>query len=235
MLVDGEGAHTRTGAKANTSTATVCAGANITSAMPQIPQESAAVAPQLPVVIQRALSAVVGACVTSVMVTPLDVVKTRMQAPRTAFSSGHRPTSTVTAMRQLGTAGPHPVWSGCVCGGKCRAARCVWVAYVGARAAATEGLATLWSGLRPSLLMAVPSTALYFSAYDELKVVFEGSSPPGTALHDFAALFAGGTARVVTATFTSPLELVRTKMQASRTNITILESLRWEMRCARSP
>lgn len=32
-----------------------------------------------------------------------------------------------------------------------------------------EGLAALWSGLPPTLVMAVPATVIYFSTYDSVK------------------------------------------------------------------
>lgn len=65
----------------------------------------------------------------------------------------------------------------------------------------------------PTLLMAVPSTMLYFTAYDELKEHMEAGAPPGSALHAMAPLAAGGLARTAAATVVSPLELIRTKMQ----------------------
>lgn len=89
---------------------------------------------------------------------------------------------------------------------------------------------TLWSGLRPTLIMAMPSTAVYYTAYDDIKSALEVRNPEGSFLHDYSPLVAGGTARTVAATLTSPLELVRTKMQASKSALTIMESLRWEMR-----
>ena len=35
----------------------------------------------------------------------------------------------------------------------------------------TEGLASLWSGLAPTLILAVPATVTYFTLYEQLKVV----------------------------------------------------------------
>ena len=95
----------------------------------------------------------------------------------------------------------------------------------------TEGVLTLWSGIRPTLIMALPSTAIYFTAYDEMKAALESGSSPGSVVHASAPAVAGGAARTVAAIVTSPLELVRTKMQASRSTGTTLQSLRWELRC----
>ena len=78
--------------------------------------------------------------------------------------------------------------------------------------------------------MAIPSTSIYFSAYDELKAGLERNNAPGSFLHDYSPLVAGGLARSVAASVTSPLELVRTKMQALKSASTITESLRSEIR-----
>jgi len=80
--------------------------------------------------------------------------------------------------------------------------------------ARAEGVGALWSGVLPTLLMAVPSTMMYFTAYDELKEAIQDAAPQGTAAHALAPLLAGGIARAGAATVVSPLELVRTKMQA---------------------
>ncbi|KAA8585486.1 hypothetical protein FQN60_004180 [Etheostoma spectabile] len=76
-----------------------------------------------------------------------------------------------------------------------------------------EGLRSLWSGLPPTLVMAVPATIIYFTCYDQLRdflrygLGFQGSHIP---------LVAGGLARLGAVTVISPLELVRTKMQSRR-------------------
>lgn len=33
----------------------------------------------------------------------------------------------------------------------------------------TEGVSSLWSGLSPTLVLAIPTTMLYFTAYEQLK------------------------------------------------------------------
>jgi solute carrier family 25, member 39/40 len=73
----------------------------------------------------------------------------------------------------------------------------------------TEGLPGLYRGLAPSLAMAIPSTVLYYSLYDSLREAFHnlGAGPI------VAPLIGGSCSRVVAATATAPLELVRTRMQ----------------------
>lgn len=36
-----------------------------------------------------------------------------------------------------------------------------------------KGIASLWTGLPPTLLMAVPATVFYFTSYDEFKFLLE--------------------------------------------------------------
>ncbi len=76
-----------------------------------------------------------------------------------------------------------------------------------------EGVLTLWSGLRPTLIMSIPSNVLYFAAYDFIKARLDPISPP-QLLH-VVPLLSGGGARMVAATLVSPMELVRTQMQSN--------------------
>uniref|UniRef100_A0A6V2WS27 Mitochondrial carrier protein n=1 Tax=Emiliania huxleyi TaxID=2903 RepID=A0A6V2WS27_EMIHU len=112
---------------------------------------------------ELALSACAGGAVSSVVTTPLDVIRVRTQA--TGRVSGGMATQFAVVIRM-------------------------------------EGVAALWSGLRPALGTVVPATAIYMSLYDTLK---ERLSSP---------LLAGGLARLVSLTATSPLELMRTRAQA---------------------
>lgn len=79
------------------------------------------------------------------------------------------------------------------------------------RIARTEGVGALWSGLRPTLLMSIPSTVLYLTIYEAARDELAGPSWP---LREWAPLVAGGLSRLVASSFVSPLELLRTRMQA---------------------
>ncbi|XP_019571759.1 mitochondrial glutathione transporter SLC25A40 isoform X2 [Rhinolophus sinicus] len=76
-----------------------------------------------------------------------------------------------------------------------------------------EGIKSLWSGLPPTLVMAVPATVIYFTCYDQLtdllrcKLGENGSYIP---------IVAGIVARFGAVTVISPLELIRTKMQSKK-------------------
>lgn len=76
----------------------------------------------------------------------------------------------------------------------------------------TEGVSGLFSGLSPTMMIAVPSTVLYYISYDLLLQQGREQMPEYGAI---VPLLAGTTARVVAASVTSPIELIRTRMQGN--------------------
>src|SRR5690349_10530171 len=77
-----------------------------------------------------------------------------------------------------------------------------------------EGISTLWRGLSPTLVMTVPANIIYFTGYDWLR--FNPGSPINRLFSDsYAPLVAGAFARTVAAFVVSPIEMFRTRMQAS--------------------
>ena len=80
--------------------------------------------------------------------------------------------------------------------------------------ARNEGLASLWRGLSPTLVMAIPANGIYFTGYDTLR--YNRSSPIRNHVSDtYAPLIAGSVARVAAAATISPIEMFRTRMQAA--------------------
>ena len=80
--------------------------------------------------------------------------------------------------------------------------------------ARNEGPTSLWRGLSPTLVMAVPANVIYFSGYDALR--WNPSSPIRNNIPDsYAPLLAGAIARVAAAATISPIEMFRTRMQAA--------------------
>jgi solute carrier family 25, member 39/40 len=80
--------------------------------------------------------------------------------------------------------------------------------------ARNEGTLSLWRGLSPTLLMAIPASVIYFSGYDWLR--HNHSSPIKRYSNDtYAPLVAGSVARVLAAIAVSPIEMFRTRMQAT--------------------
>ena len=190
--------------------------------------------------IPRILSGSVGSIITALAVTPLEVVKIRQQ------SSGVKPISysnfsgvqpcrgcgtlvlnnglmecsipveTATSTRSIASTAP-PHTSGTF--------RTLFSIFK------QEGYSGIYAGLRPTLLMSVPNTVLYFTAYDEIstrlrnnhnlnKHNIEQSTQHMNEIGDdkkrqaYIPLVAGSLSRLLASLSTAPLELVRTR-QAS--------------------
>ncbi|KAH8281094.1 hypothetical protein KR054_010642 [Drosophila jambulina] len=177
---------------------------------------------------QQVISACTGAMITACFMTPLDVIKTRMQSQQSPshkcffysnglmdhlFPCGSSGKSANPSKRRL-----RPQF------------RSTWDALV--KISQYEGPASLWSGLGPTLVSALPSTIIYFVAYEQFKAnfmqLFEGhlksrtpqsqlglrKAPEG--LPPWVPMMSGVTARICAVSVVSPIELVRTKMQAQR-------------------
>lgn len=85
----------------------------------------------------------------------------------------------------------------------------------------SEGVKALWSGLSPTLVLAVPTTVIYFVAYEQFRVRMKDQYLKYYPNKDHKTpfiipLLAGSTARTVAVSIVSPLELVRTKMQSQK-------------------
>ena len=79
--------------------------------------------------------------------------------------------------------------------------------------ARNEGPTSLWRGLSPTLVMAIPANVIYFTGYDALR--WNPSSPFRNIPDAYAPLIAGSIARVAAAATISPIEMFRTRMQAA--------------------
>nr|XP_058153048.1 probable mitochondrial glutathione transporter SLC25A40 isoform X2 [Dasypus novemcinctus] len=158
--------------------------------------------------LQQMLASCTGAILTSLMVTPLDVVKIRLQAQKNAFPKGKCFVYSNGLMDHL-----------CVCeeGGN-RA----WYTKPGhfqgtldafLKIIRNEGIKSLWSGLPPTLVMAVPATVIYFTCYDQLTAFLRSKLGENESR---IPIVAGIVARFGAVTVISPLELIRTKMQSKK-------------------
>lgn len=74
-----------------------------------------------------------------------------------------------------------------------------------------EGIRTLWNSLPATLVMTVPATTIYFTAYNQLRAFLCGQSWSSDL---YTPLDAGALAHMGTVTVINPLELVWTKPQA---------------------
>nr|POE48783.1 mitochondrial carrier protein mtm1 [Quercus suber] len=186
---------------------------------------------------QKMLSAVAGSFITSLLVTPLDVVRVRLQAQQSPSPSARLPSFVqlppdlgVTAccrevfwvqnQSQFCVAAPSSaaviderIISDCAAEETQR--RTINSTLDGLKKIArNEGILTLWRGLSPTLMMAVPGNVIYFAGYDWLRT--SPLSPlPSRVSENYAPLVAGSSARVAAAFVVSPIEMLRTRMQAS--------------------
>ncbi|KAG2524893.1 hypothetical protein JM16_004750 [Phytophthora kernoviae] len=169
--------------------------------------------------IKKSVAASVGAVITSLVVTPLEVVKTRMQVqvpnvvhaslavqkcPYYNFSNG----LTDTMLRK------ETLLTRCKCSAQqiCSPPKPDSTLFTMARIARLEGPLALYAGLPPTLLTAIPATAVYFTSYEMLLKKFKGAFPEHN--HGVLAMAAGGLARGAAASIFSPFELIRVQMQA---------------------
>lgn len=201
---------------------------------------------------QKMLSAVSGSLFTSLIVTPLDVVRVRLQSqpkpPALSVLAEIAKTApsvtgggTLTLPQNLGvTACCREVFfmgnstsSICLAGPDIGLMRSASGSIAGTCAveeterktfnstidafrkiARNEGVTTLWRGLSPTLVMTVPANIIYFTGYDWLR--FHPRSPINQLFSaNYSPLIAGSFARIVAAIVVSPIEMFRTRMQAS--------------------
>ncbi|NXC09873.1 S2540 protein, partial [Orthonyx spaldingii] len=167
-------------------------------------------------IVQQAIASCCGAIITSLFVTPLDVIKTRLQAQNNPF---HKALTMFLYTILLGKCFVYSnglmdhIW---VCeNGDSKA----WYKKPGhfkgtldafVKIIRIEGIKSLWSGLPPTLIMAVPNTVIYFTCYDRLS---EALKTRLGKYDEYIPLLAGSLSRFGSATVVSPLELIRTQMQ----------------------
>lgn len=193
---------------------------------------------------QQVVSACTGAMITACFMTPLDVIKTRLQAQQSSLLSNkcflycnglmdhicpcgpNAPTPTATsAFNKLpsNSAASSSHFTGTI------------DAFI--KISRTEGIRSLWSGLSPTLISALPSTIIYFVAYEQFRARFidlhyKYLSPVQTTAYSqdipmLVPLMAGITARILAVTFVSPIEMIRTKMQSQKmTNAEMMGTIR---------
>ncbi|XP_001377649.1 probable mitochondrial glutathione transporter SLC25A40 isoform X1 [Monodelphis domestica] len=155
--------------------------------------------------LQQMMASCTGAILTSLMVTPLDVVKIRLQAQDHQYPKRRCFLYCNGLMDHLYYCdeGSHKAWYK-------KPGRFSGTLDAFLKIIRNEGIKSLWSGLPPTLVMAVPATVIYFTCYDQLSS-FMKSKLENDA---YIPIFAGILARLGAVTVISPLELIRTKMQS---------------------
>lgn len=151
---------------------------------------------------EKLISATFGGILTTLITTPLEVIKTRLQ---TVPNVPHSILSTTKGTRNSATS--HP---GLGIASQKQTAK-LPVSFLSSFSVVIRsgGFRSLWSGLVPSVMMQVPATSFYFMVYDELKSKIEQSN--NGVLAAYSPLVSGILARTVSTTIVSPLDLLRTK------------------------
>lgn len=75
-----------------------------------------------------------------------------------------------------------------------------------------EGVRSLWSGLSPTIVSAIPATVLYYTLYDNM--LLASINRFGDKV--YIPLVVGVISRTTAVTLVSPLEMIRTKMQSEQ-------------------
>ncbi|XP_037046422.1 solute carrier family 25 member 40-like isoform X2 [Bradysia coprophila] len=164
---------------------------------------------------QQIASSCSGAIITSLTMTPLDVVKTRLQVQQKTMLSNKCFVYCNGLMDHLC---PCPTNGDLAMTRKQLPYNGTIDAFI--KISRNEGIGSLWSGLGPTLVLAIPATVIYFVCYEQLRVRYKEYylkrfPESGTAAFSIP-LLAGMSARVLSVTVVNPLELVRTKMQSEK-------------------
>ncbi|KAK9246542.1 mitochondrial carrier domain-containing protein [Lipomyces tetrasporus] len=180
---------------------------------------------------QRMLSACSGSLVNSLVATPFDVIRVRLQLQECVQPSPSplksyplpqmNPAQLVTADLGVKTC-CRDIFSMPASVDYCVAShfdecavqqysqrqlfRGTWDGF--AKITRNEGITALWRGLSPTLVMTIPSNVIYFVGYDYLRTAIPIKSDT------VAPLVAGGFARMLSTTAVSPFELFRTRLQS---------------------
>nr|XP_018907001.1 PREDICTED: solute carrier family 25 member 40-like isoform X1 [Bemisia tabaci] len=177
--------------------------------------------------VQQMVAACGGALITSFIVTPFDVVKIRLQAQQKDLKQ--------KCFIYCNGLMDHlcPCANGNSSSNEWFRRNSHFTGTVDAfvKISQREGISSLWSGLSPTLVLALPATVVYFVTYEQLRIRLKdyvakkslktNASTATSSQPPWIPLVSGATARLWAATAVSPLELIRTKMQSK--NVTYKE------------
>ncbi|KAL6569593.1 Carrier protein, mitochondrial [Orobanche minor] len=150
---------------------------------------------------ERAFSAVGAAFISALVVNPLDVVKTRLQA------------QALPEFMHVSSSARAPVGTQPACSPDC--ARYRGTLDVFYKIIKQEGLSRLWRGTNASLALAIPSVGIYMPLYDIFRNYLEDLTLHNAPIiTPYVPPIAGSLARSIACLTCYPIELARTRMQA---------------------
>lgn len=178
--------------------------------------------------VQKMIAACSGSLLTSIVVTPFDVIRIRLQQ-QSAFPITTATTIAVKKVRQTSTIPTGVGVTSCCrnvfwfpstidycvaseldcCAVEDAAKKRFTGTFDGLKKIHQyEGITGLWRGLGLTLIMSIPSNVVYFIGYEYLR----DNMPIQSQI--LTPLIAGSLARTISATVVSPFELIKTRLQS---------------------
>lgn len=161
---------------------------------------------------ERMLSAGVGSLLTSLILTPMDVVRIRLQQQE-MLPDCSCDVPVAKGKVSMASASEAVFWQDpCFEELNCKSSPHRFKGTIDAfgKIAQNEGIFTLWRGISVTLLMAIPANVVYFTGYEYMRDI----SPIEHTYPAFNPLVCGALARILAATTVAPFELVRTRLQS---------------------
>ncbi|KAL2856694.1 mitochondrial carrier domain-containing protein [Aspergillus pseudoustus] len=190
---------------------------------------------------QKMLSATLGSVLNGLLVTPLDVVRVRLQSQSSIKNTSPFTSHTIHNLKdappnlgitaccrevfwigqnaQICAVGPPASALGSQSVAECAVEETQRRTFTSTldglrKIARNEGVTTLWRGLSPTLMMGIPGNVIYFAGYDWLR--YDERSPIRRIVPmAYVPFIAGAAARIAAATAISPIEMFRTRLQAT--------------------